>query len=90
MAAAVALIVIGIKRPSAAGVLGILAAANALTLSSGEPAPSYDWLAHFARQLFLIPPALFVLWVETRDRFLGRLLLIQPLLALLAWRAPVP
>lgn len=86
VAAAVALIIVGIRRPSAAGILGILAAANALTLSSGEPAPSFDWLAHFARQLFLIPPALFVLWIETRDRFLGRLLLIQPLLALLAWR----
>lgn len=95
LAAAVALIIVGLRghrgfrenwRPSAAGVLGILAAVNAFTLSSGEHAPSYDWLAHFARQLYLVPPALFVLWIETRNRFLARLLLIQPLLALLAWR----
>ncbi|GAB4321303.1 MAG: hypothetical protein Kow0059_15960 [Candidatus Sumerlaeia bacterium] len=84
--AAVVVIAAAVRRPSAAGVLGGLAALNALMLSSGAEAPSFDYLAHFARQLYLLTPALFVMWTERRDRLSAWLLILHVPLALEAWR----
>ncbi len=85
LVAAITVIVIVVRHRTAVSVFALLGALNAIFLSSGKEAPCYDYLTHFARQLFIFPPAVFLLFLETRNKILKWLLIILVVLTLSAY-----
>src|SRR5262249_40191640 len=89
IAAALASFVWLIRKPNATSIFAALAGLIAVLLASGEEGGlSYDYLQNFSRQLYLLPPAIFLLYVEHQNRLLKALLIVCILLSF--YRAVCP
>jgi len=75
IASAIASFVLLKRKLNAISIFAALAGLVAVFLASGEEGGlSYDYLQNFARQLYLLPPAIFLLYIEHQNRWLKGLL----------------
>lgn len=89
IAAALASLVWLKRKPNAISIFAALAGFVAVFLASGEEGGlSYDFLQNFARQLYLLPAAIFLLFVQNQNRWLKGLLVACLLLSF--YRAITP
>jgi len=82
LVAAVVAVLVWWQSPSPASRFAAATAAVALCLAGGPAVPAYDLTRNFARQLHLVPTALFLAAVASNDRRAWRALALLPPLAL--------
>jgi hypothetical protein len=71
------------RRIEPSTIFSCLAGTVAILLGSGpQGGLCYDYLVNFGRQLYMLPPAIFWLFLDTRNRFLATMLTLLLVLSL--------